>query len=137
MKQNPLLITGIAMLAGACAHHKDVRAGADGVHRVVVQTEDTEAGARNAIRQANHFCEERGLTAAFVEEDKKYTGDMDEKDYKTAKRVSKAAQAVGGAVWVFGGRAERNAGGLVGLGGAVADQAIGKGYTVEMKFKCQ
>ena len=120
----------------SCAHHKDVRPGADGIHRVIVTSEDNEKGARNAIDQAQHFCEQRNQSAAFVSEDKKYTGDMDEKDYKTGKTVAKAAQAIGGAVWVFGGRAERNAGGIVGMGGAVGDQVLGKGYTVDMKFTC-
>ncbi len=38
---------------------------------------------------------------------------------------------------VFGGQRESNLGGIVGLGGAAADAAIGNGYTVEMKFKCK
>lgn len=61
---------------------------------------------------------------------------MKEEDYKTAKTVAKVAQAAGGAVWVFGGKAEREAGGIVGLGGGIANGAIGNGYSVDMKFKC-
>ena len=61
---------------------------------------------------------------------------MDEADYKTAKRVATVAKTVGGAVWVIGGHTERNLGGLASLGGVAADQAIGKGYTVEMHFRC-
>lgn len=120
----------------ACAHHRDVRAGADGVHRVVVQSEDTDEGSRDAISQANHFCEQRGRSAAFVNEDKKYTGNMSESDYKNTKTAAKVAQAAGGAAWVFGGKNESAIGGIVGLGGGVADAAAGKGYTVEMRFKC-
>src|SRR5687768_17526769 len=99
-----VILTSVILVS--CAHHKDVRPGADGVHRVIVTSEDNEKGARNAIDQAQHFCEKRNQSAAFVSEDKKYTGDMDEKDYKTGKKVAKAAQAIGGAVWVFGGNAE-------------------------------
>ena len=61
---------------------------------------------------------------------------MDEKNYKNAKRATKVAQTVGGAVWAFGGKRESNLGGIVGLGGAAGDAAIGEGYTVEMSFKC-
>jgi hypothetical protein len=132
-----LVFLSLATLAvSACATHHDVRPGVDGIHRVVIQTDDTEVGAREAIRQSNNFCKEQNKYAAFVTEDKKYTGDMDESTYRNAKRASKAAAAVGGAVWVFGGETERNLGGLAGLGGATADAALGKGYTVEMKFKC-
>ena len=120
-----------------CAHHRDVRPGAEGLHRVAVQTDDKEAGTRDAIGQANHFCKERNQYAAFVEESQKYTGDMDEASYKKGKTMAKVAKGVGGAAWVFGGKNESNAGGIVGLGGGVADSALGKGYTVEMKFKCQ
>lgn len=126
-----------ALFLSACAHHRDVRPGADGVHRVVVSTDDNEEGTRNAISQANHFCEESGQHAAFIKEDKKYTGDMDEKTYNNAKRASKVAQAVGGTVWALGGEKESNIGGIVGLGGAAGDTALGRAYTVEMQFKCQ
>lgn len=132
-----IVILGLVVaVLGACAHHRDVRPGVDGINRVVIQTDDTEEGARNAISQANHFCKEQNKYAAFVNEDKKYTGDLDEKTYRNAKRASKAATAVGGAVYVFGGQTEKTLGGLAGIGGATADQVLGKGYTVEMKFKC-
>lgn len=131
---------GLALLStffvSACAHHKDVRAGADGIHRVVINTDDKEEGAREAIRQANHFCEQRNMTAAFVNEDTQYKGDMAEKDYNNAKKVSKAAQIIGGTTYTMGGKNESNLGGVVGLGGTVANTILGKGYNVEMKFKC-
>ena len=104
---------------------------------MVVQTDDQEEGAREAIEQANHFCKERNQYAAFINEEKKYTGSMNESDYKTAKTAAKVASMVGGTAYVFGGKKESTAGGIVGLGGGIADTALGKGYTVEMKFKCQ
>lgn len=134
--KNLLGLLGILLFLSACAHHRDVRPSANGIHRVTLKTEDTDEGSREAIEQANHFCKERGRHAAFVKEDQKYTGDMDEKSYKNAKRATKVAKTVGGAVWAFGGKKESNLGGLVGLGGAAGDSAIGKGYTVEMHFKC-
>ncbi|HMN67646.1 MAG TPA: hypothetical protein PKC28_03825 [Bdellovibrionales bacterium] len=132
-----LLILFILFVA-ACAHHKDVRPGADGLHRVALQTDSTEQASRDAISQANHYCKEAagGKHAAFVDESQKYTGDMDEQTYKNAKRATTVAKTVGGGVFVMGGKRESDLGGIVGLGGAAADQALGKGYTVEMKFKC-
>lgn len=132
-----ILLFLAAFILGSCAHHKDVRPGADGIHRVVIVTDDTEGGARKCIKEANHFCKEQNKYAAFVSEDKKYTNSMDEDDYHAAKVASRAAQAVGGAVWVFGGRAAKPLGGILGIGGTVANEAIGKGYTVEMRFRCQ
>jgi hypothetical protein len=63
-----------ALFFASCAHHRDVRAGADGVHRVIVNTDEEDEGSREAIAQAQHFCEQRNLSAAFVKEDKKFTG---------------------------------------------------------------
>ena len=119
-----------------CAHHDDVRPSVNGVHRVVVTSEEKAEGARDAIDQAKHYCKQNGRNAAFVKEKQKYTGDMKEKTYKNAKRATKVAQSVGGAAWVFGGRKESNLGGIVSLGAAAGDAALGDGYTVDMRFKC-
>ncbi len=127
----------LMLLIVSCAHHRDVRPGADGVHRVQIQTDDVESSTRDAISQANHYCKQKNQEAAFIQEEQKYTGDMDEQSYKAAKRATTVAKTVGGAVWVFGGRKESTIGGLAGLGGMVGDAALGKGYTVEMRFKCQ
>lgn len=131
-----LMTLGSVIVLASCAHHRDVRAGADGVHRVVVSTDDADEGTRDAISQANHFCEQRKMAAAFVNEDKKYTGSMKEEDYKKLKTAGKVAGVVGSTAYVFGGKNESAVGGLVGLGGMAANAAAGKGYTVEMKFKC-
>ncbi len=132
-----ILLGFTAFMFVGCAHHRDVRPGTEGLHRVVIQTDEKEEGNREAIKQANHFCKERNQYAAFVEENQKYTGDMDEASYKKGKTIAKVAQGVGSAAWVFGGKNESNAGGIVGLGGGIAGSALGNGYTVEMKFKCQ
>lgn len=120
-----------------CATFKDVRPGENGVHRVSVKTDDPEDGSRDAIRQANNYCESKKKEAVFMNENSKYTGDMDEQNYKNAKRATTVAKSVGGAVWVFGGKKESALGGLAGIGGTAADEALGKGYSVEMQFKCQ
>ncbi|MEC9283330.1 MAG: hypothetical protein VX642_11495 [Bdellovibrionota bacterium] len=82
------------------SHHRDVRPGMNGLHRVVVKTSTTDKG----IRHANHFCDEREKVAAFSKDEQvKYTGDMDEKGYENTKRVTTVSKAVGGAAWFFGG----------------------------------
>ena len=120
----------------SCAHHKDVRPGADGIHRVVIQTTGSESEKREAIDQANHFCKERKQYAAFITEEQKYTGQMDEKSYQNTKVASKVLKTVGSGAYVFGGSKESNVGGIGVLAGQAADSAIGQGYTVDMKFKC-
>ena len=92
---------------------------------------------REALSQANHYCEQKKKEAAVVSEGTQYTGSMDESTYRTSKTAAKVAKGVGSAAWVFGGKNESTAGGIVGLGGGIADGAIGTGYTYEMKFKCQ
>ncbi len=132
------IIVPVVLFLGACAHHRDVRPGADGIHRVLIQTDDVDGATRKCIKEANHYCKTKNLEAAFVgTEDKKYTGDMDERDYKQAKRITDVAKTVGGAIWVFGGRRESTLGGLAGIGAMGADAYLGEPYTVEMRFKCQ
>lgn len=121
----------------SCGHHRDVRAGTDGINRVVVKAEDQDEGARDAIAQANHYCDQSKKQAAFIEEKKEYTGTVKEGDYQTAKTASKVAQGLGGAGYLFGGRNESTAGGILGIGGSIARSAIGQGYTVDMRFRCQ
>ncbi len=121
----------------SCAHHKDVRRGADGLHKVVVATDDKDEGTQDAISQANHYCKQFDKEAAFVEEKATYKGDMNEKDYIAAQKVAKVAKVVGGSTYVLGGKNESGIGGIVGLGGVATEAAIGRGYQVEMKFKCQ
>lgn len=136
MKSFYILFFTLLFLSG-CAHHRDVRPGVDGIHRVSIKTDDKEEGSRNAISQANHFCKERNQYAAFVEEKQTYTGEMDEQTYKKGKIAAKVAQGVGSAGWVFGGKKESKLGGVVGLGGGIADSVLGNGYTFDMRFKCQ
>jgi hypothetical protein len=140
MKKAALIFIGVLSAGGlmtACASHPDVRPGADGVHRVAFSCEDSDAGARKAIREANNYCEEFKKQAVFVDENKKYVGNVDESTYKTAKSVGRVAKTVGGTVWTFGAPKESNAGGVVGMGGVAVDAALGNGYEVDMRFKCQ
>lgn len=138
MKKRGLFLIIIAAFGLSCAHHRDVRPGPEGIHRVIFSTDDMDKGHRKAIDEANHFCKERNQVAAFISDDNKYTGSMDEQDYKTAKNISKAAQVVGGGVWATGrSRRASRVGGVVGTGGFVGDKVLGNAYTIDMQFKCQ
>jgi hypothetical protein len=134
-----LSILSLLLLAAGCAHHRDVRPGADGIHKVIFKTEDKDEGYRNAMSQAEDFCKERhAKSPVILSEASQFTNNtMDEESYKGAKVATKVAKGVGGTIWALGGKTESQAGGLVGLGGAVADSVIGEGYTYELKFKCQ
>lgn len=128
----------LLIITVSCAHHRDVRPSVDGEHVVMIQTEDRTKGYSSAKSQADHYCEKNGNRRAFiVTEGHKYVGSMDEKEYQRYKTVSKVAQRVGGAGVVFGGKREKNAGGIVGIGGGIADQTLGNAYTYRMKFKCK
>ncbi|MDO9183142.1 MAG: hypothetical protein Q7U04_12075 [Bacteriovorax sp.] len=136
MKTNFSLVI-LMLIATSCASHPDVRPGEDGVHRVAITTDDVDSANQSAIRQANNYCDEFHQSAYIVSENKKYTGNIDEGTYNAGKQVSKAAQIFGGGIMTTAdNRNQQKTGRTVGLGGAAMDEALGKGYTVEMKFKC-
>lgn len=134
MKNILLAITTLFIFS--CAHHRDVRPGLDGIHRVVIRSDDEDAG-RDALSQAEDYCKEFGKRPGIIEEKTAYTGKVDEQTYNNGKAVSRVLKTVGGTAHVFGGRNESNAGGVGILAGVGTDAALGKGYTTEMKFKCQ
>jgi hypothetical protein len=120
----------------SCAHHKDVRPSASGEHTVRVSGEEKVTISRQALDQANHYCEEAKKRAAIVKENVKFIGSGTEEGYRNAKGISKAVKAVGGAAFVFGGKRESDAGALGTIGGQAADAYLGNGYEVTMIFKC-
>ncbi|MDA8793993.1 hypothetical protein N9N67_12155 [Bacteriovoracaceae bacterium] len=126
-----------SMILFSCAHHRDVRPNTSGIHEVILKSETKDGAYQQAKDQADHFCEQRKKMAYIEKEGAKYTGDMKEDDYKTAKTGSKIATGVGAAGMVFGGNREKGAGGVLATGGAIADGVIGKGYTYRMTFRCQ
>lgn len=132
------VVTVLALgLLVSCAHYPDVRPGENGIHRVVILSETKEAGSREAMSQAESYCESKKLSPVYLDEKSKYIGSMSEDDYNKTKTIGKVASAVGSTAYVFGGKKESNAGGIVALGGVAANAATGNGYSFEMKFKCQ
>lgn len=138
MKSVKLPLIFLIIFFSGCASHPDVRPGEDGVHRVAISTDDTDEANRSAIRQADHYCKEFQQKAYFISESKKYTGNIDEGTYNAGKSISKAAEIMGSGVFASAdGKKQQQTGRNVGLGGAAMDEALGKGYLVEMKFRCR
>lgn len=133
-----ILVLSFLILASACASYKHVRPGTEGIHRVVIRGEEKESVESAAIDEANNYCQEFDKMPAFVSEDTKYTGSMDESTHKTIKKVSTAASVGGGMMGALGGKKESNVGsGLFGLGVVGNSVLDGDAYTADMRFKCQ
>lgn len=135
--KNCILLLTLAFIA-SCASHEHVRPGADGIHRVIIRGEEKEEVERQAMSEANDFCDQYKKVAAYVGEETKYTGSVDESTHKTIKKASQAAMVGGSLMGMAGGKKESNVGaGLFGLG-AVGSATLDKdAYTADMKFKCQ
>ena len=121
------IFLGLFILSfAACAHHHDVREGADGTNRVVTRAGERDIAERNAISQATHFCKEMKLHPVFITEKTTYTGSMDEKDRETLKNISTAAMVIAG---------PQSPAHSAGTAGYIVTN--GNDYTSDMTFKCQ
>ena len=125
----PLAAVAALLSFSGCGHHRDVRPGPNGLNSVTVKADNEDDGARDALAQANHYCDEFKKHAVIMEENNKYVGDMDEKTYKTVKKVSKVAKTIG--VPTGGTTAGTS------HKGGVLDDVASEGYSVTMKFRCE
>lgn len=117
-----LLSLGL-LLISSCGHHRDVRPGSAEEHTVIVRHRSVARASRAAMGQANHFCKSISKHyAAVTKEDSKYVGDISEEDYKMGTKISDVAGVI------LSPEAQR--------GKYAADQALGNGYEVDIKFKC-
>lgn len=119
MKKLAFIICGSTMWI-CCAHHKNVRPGVNNIHKVTIMAADKESGSEDAIVQANHFCKQFEKIAAIVAEKVEYVGDVSEQAYKAGKKVSNIGKLLG-----------------VRAGSHIADEALGKGYRIDMDFECK
>lgn len=141
MKKQAIIILNILTIftLTSCAGYKDVRPGLNNLHKVSVKAESKEQGAQNALRQAKRYCKKKEKSGyAIVSEEQKYIGEMDETTYKTAKKMSKAAEIVGAGIFSTSDNSSgQNAGEIVGMSGVATDTILGENYQVTMDFKCQ
>ncbi len=101
-----------SFLLQGCAtnHRKDVRPGLDGLHRVIIPTDDIAEASREAVVQAENYCQEISKSAYFFNDDAKM---------KNANRTSNNTMT--------SGKSEPTEEG---------GDSTGKKYTVDMMFKC-
>ncbi|MBC7658269.1 MAG: hypothetical protein H7249_01020 [Chitinophagaceae bacterium] len=132
-----LLFTAVVLMVG-CAHYPDVRPGEKDIHEVIIKTERKGDGFQQAFAEAKDFCDDvYKKHPVRVKEKSTYIGSMDEKTYNQAKTASKIIEGTGAAVAIFGGKKESRIGAGAGVGGGVADHAIGRDYQFSMTFKCK
>lgn len=134
-----MFLSGFIFVAG-CAHHRDVRPGADGVHHVVVRAQDKGSAERDAISQAEHFCQQSQKIPGIIEEKTVYTGTMDEATRDTLRKASMAAQVLDHTHVNHGTETPvvHSGPGVLGKAGRVGTvMTNGDDYRTEMKFKCQ
>ncbi|MES2745760.1 MAG: hypothetical protein V4655_10050 [Bdellovibrionota bacterium] len=133
-----LAIFAFASISFGCAHYPDVRPDDTGINSVIFRTERKGEGFREAWSQAKSYCDDVYKNFPYkVKETSNYVGNMDESTYNAAKTGSKVATGVGAAAAIFGGKNESKAGVGVGLGGGIADSALGQDYEYTLTFKCK
>lgn len=131
-----IILVLMPLLLVSCGHHRDVRPGTRGLHRVVVASQDSHQGKQEAIAQANHYCDQFEKHAAFAKESTKYVGSVDEKTYQRARMFSRATKSGGNQAKLNGGKKESSLGVIAGAAGSSIDEALGNGYQIDMIFKC-
>ncbi|PHI35399.1 hypothetical protein CBQ28_19860 [Pseudoalteromonas sp. GCY] len=132
-----LLSVGLAVWLSGCAHHDDVRPSSDGVHNIMLFSDSRDAGSKEALKQARHYCKQADMVAYVVNLDIIYNSDTPESTYITQKGVANAVEAAGMAMWIFGRNSVDDAGAAMTIGGGIADGALGKPYDVRLNFKCE
>lgn len=127
-----------ASLIGLTACVGDVRPGPDGIHSVLLLTNDKVEGSRSALRQAKRWCKRDDQQFVIHEEITEFVCDMDEADYLRAQQLAAAAQAAGS---VTSNAAEEDSrtetiGDILQAGGIAAEEALGDCYEIELLFEC-
>ncbi|MCG9758801.1 MULTISPECIES: hypothetical protein [Pseudoalteromonas] len=132
-----LLSVGLAVWLSGCAHHDDVRPSSDGMHTIMLFADSRDAGSKEALRQAKHYCKQTEQVAYVVNLDIIYNSDTPESTYVTQNGLANAVDAMGIAMWIFGKNSVDDAGAALTLSGGIADGALGKPYDVRLNFKCR
>ncbi len=130
----------IVMLMTLVGCMPNVLPSADGVHAVVLLTDDKQEGTFYATRQGKRYCKRDDKKKFFVEDQTvSFICEMDEKKYIRAKRAAEAAELAGLAT---SSSSEENTNGeLVGdilaTAGAITDATLGDCYEVKIHFVCK
>ena len=119
----------------------NVLPSADGVHSVVLMTDNKQEGTFYAKNQAKRYCKRKQNKKNYFVEDQtvSYVCEMDEAKYIRAKKAAAAAEMAGVATSTASD--EDSNGELVGdilaSAGAITDATLGDCYEVKMHFVCK
>ena len=118
----------------------NVLPSADGVHSVVLLTDDKQEGTYYAMRQGKRYCKRAEKKTFYVEDQTvSYVCEMDEQKYIRAKKAAEAAELAGLATSTASD--EDSSGQIVGdiliTAGAVTDATLGDCYEVKIHFVCK
>ena len=118
----------------------NVLPSADGVHSVVLMTDNKQEGTYYAKNQAKRYCKRKEKKNYYVENQViSYVCEMDEAKYIRAKKAAAAAEMAGLATSTAS--EEDSNGDLVGdiltSAGAITDAALGDCYEVKLHFVCK
>ena len=118
----------------------NVLPAADGVHSVVLMTDNKQEGTSYAMRQGKRYCKRKEKKQFYVNNQMiAYVCEMDEQKYIRAKKAAAAAEMAGVATSTASN--EDSNGELVGdilaSAGAITDATLGDCYEVKIHFVCK
>lgn len=134
--KNLIMACLILGLLNACAHHNDVIPNENNRHLVVIKSDERASGAREAIKQASHYCKEQKQIMYVINESTSYQGSIPENEYLSTKSVAENISNAGTLLWVLGDGRVDDLGAVAAIGGDVVEHSLGKPYKVEVHFKC-
>ncbi|MBD1582620.1 hypothetical protein [Pseudoalteromonas sp. S16_S37] len=134
MKHLILSLTTTVLLA-ACAHHDDVRPG-ESKHYVVVKAVDRDQGMKEALGQAEHFCDKTKSSLVVLNEQVDYQGEKAEKDYLNNRSTAELVTDVSAWLWILGDGHVDDAGAIGTIAGIGTLEAMGAPYLVTVNFRC-
>ena len=118
----------------------NVLPSADGVHSVVLMTDDKQEGTFYAKNQAKRYCKRKEKKNYFVENQTiSYVCEMDEAKYIRAKKAAAAAEMAGLATSTASDEDSNGevVGDILTSAGAITDAALGDCYEVKLHFVCK
>ncbi len=118
----------------------NVLPSADGVHSVVLMTDNKQEGTFYAKNQAKRYCKRKEKKQYYVEDQSiSFVCQMDEAKYIRAKKAAAAAEMAGIATSTASD--EDSNGELIGdvlaSAGAITDATLGDCYEVKLHFVCK
>ena len=112
----------------------------DGVHAVVLMTDNKQEGALFAKNQAKRYCKRKEKKQYYVEDQAiSYVCEIDEVKYIRAKKAAAAAEMAGIATSTASNQDSNGelVGDVLASAGMIANATLGDCYEVKMHFVCK